>query len=76
MASRLKTVDQYFSGARNDIQRAVVQSIISNVVTELSMNPDRKFICECGAASVVASASFLNVTSVGRSALILPRVYG
>lgn len=41
---RLKNVDEYYYGAHNDIQRAVVQSIISNVVTELAANPDRKFI--------------------------------
>ena len=39
----LKTVDQYYYGARNDIQRAGVQNILSSVMKELAWNPDRKF---------------------------------
>lgn len=40
----LKTVDQYFYGARNDIQRAGVQYILDSVVTALQKDPKRKFI--------------------------------
>jgi hypothetical protein len=40
----LKTVDEYYYGSRNDIQRAVVQNILNSVVKELEFNPDRKFI--------------------------------
>ena len=40
----LKNPDEYYVGARNNIQRAGVQSIINSVVHELGWNPDRKFI--------------------------------
>ncbi|XP_063885164.1 lysosomal alpha-mannosidase-like isoform X4 [Scylla paramamosain] len=40
----LKTVDQYFYGAHNSIQRAGVQYILDSVVDALLKNPDRKFI--------------------------------
>uniref|UniRef100_A0A1X7VI80 alpha-mannosidase n=1 Tax=Amphimedon queenslandica TaxID=400682 RepID=A0A1X7VI80_AMPQE len=40
----LKNVDEYYYGAKNDIQHAAVQYIISTVVEELSKNKDRKFI--------------------------------
>jgi len=40
----LKTVDQYYYGNRNDIQRATVQNIINSVLKELAWNADRKFI--------------------------------
>ena len=40
----LKTVDQYYYGNRNDIQRATVQNIINSVLKELAWNPDRRFI--------------------------------
>ncbi|XP_008314774.2 lysosomal alpha-mannosidase [Cynoglossus semilaevis] len=40
----LKTVDQYFYGARNDIQHAGVQYILDSVVDQLLKNPDRRFI--------------------------------
>uniref|UniRef100_A0A1X7VJH7 Alpha-mannosidase n=1 Tax=Amphimedon queenslandica TaxID=400682 RepID=A0A1X7VJH7_AMPQE len=40
----LKTVDEYYYGADNNIQHAAVQYIISSVVEELSKNKDRKFI--------------------------------
>ncbi|KAF2364114.1 Glycosyl hydrolase family 38 C-terminal [Trinorchestia longiramus] len=39
----LKTVDQYFYGAKNSIQRAGVQYIIDSVVDELNKDPSRKF---------------------------------
>ncbi|CAM4947282.1 unnamed protein product [Rotaria socialis] len=40
----LKTVDQYFYGARNDIQHAAVQYILDSVIPALVENPDRRFI--------------------------------
>ncbi|XP_023343097.1 lysosomal alpha-mannosidase, partial [Eurytemora carolleeae] len=40
----LKTVDQYYYGARNDIQRAGVQYIIDSVVESLLKDPSRRFI--------------------------------
>jgi lysosomal alpha-mannosidase len=40
----LKTVDQYYYGARNNIQHAGVQYIIDSVVRALDANPDRRFI--------------------------------
>lgn len=40
----LKTFDDYYIGARNDIQWAGVRYIIDAVVQELAMHPDRKFI--------------------------------
>ncbi|KAF2364115.1 Glycoside hydrolase family 38 N-terminal domain [Trinorchestia longiramus] len=39
----LKTVDQYFYGANNSIQRAGVQYILDSVVDELNKDPSRKF---------------------------------
>jgi len=40
----LKTVDQYYYGARNYIQHAGVQYIIDAVIHSLDENPDRRFI--------------------------------
>ncbi|CAF3717623.1 unnamed protein product [Rotaria socialis] len=40
----LKTVDQYYYGARNDIQHAAVQFILDSVIQALLENPDRRFI--------------------------------
>ncbi|CAF0905121.1 unnamed protein product [Adineta steineri] len=40
----LKTVDQYYYGARNDIQHASVQYILDSVIEELVQNPERRFI--------------------------------
>jgi lysosomal alpha-mannosidase len=40
----LKTVDQYYYGARNDIQYAGVQYILDSVVAALNLHPARKFI--------------------------------
>ncbi|UJR26764.1 hypothetical protein I4U23_008079 [Adineta vaga] len=40
----LKTVDQYFYGARNNIQHAGVQYILDSVIHALDQNPDRRFI--------------------------------
>lgn len=40
----LKTVDQYFFGNRNNIQRAGVQYIITSVINELKKDKSRKFI--------------------------------
>ena len=40
----LKTVDQYFYGARSNIQKAGVQYIIDSAVNSLLQNPNRKFI--------------------------------
>ncbi|CAF1277182.1 unnamed protein product, partial [Adineta ricciae] len=40
----LKTVDQYFYGARNDIQHAAVQYILDSVIPALIENPDRRFV--------------------------------
>ena len=40
----LKTVDQYYYGSRNDIQRAGVQYIIDSVVDALLKDPERRFI--------------------------------
>eukprot|EP01129_Flabellula_baltica_P000848 TRINITY_DN1078_c0_g1_i1.p1 TRINITY_DN1078_c0_g1~~TRINITY_DN1078_c0_g1_i1.p1 ORF type:complete len:965 (+),score=111.58 TRINITY_DN1078_c0_g1_i1:28-2895(+) len=40
----LKTVDEYYVGAREHIQHAGVQYILDNVMYALNQNPDRKFI--------------------------------
>jgi len=40
----LKTVDQYYYGAKPDVQRAGVQYIIESVVKELAKDPAKKFI--------------------------------
>ncbi|CAF1668432.1 unnamed protein product [Rotaria magnacalcarata] len=40
----LKTVDQYFYGARNYIQHAGVQYILDSAIRALDQNPDRRFI--------------------------------
>ncbi|CAF4192880.1 unnamed protein product, partial [Rotaria sordida] len=40
----LKTVDQYYYGARNYIQHAGVQYILDSVMLALDENPDRRFI--------------------------------
>ncbi|CAF0726334.1 unnamed protein product [Adineta ricciae] len=40
----LKTVDQYYYGARNDIQHAAVQYILDSVIPSLVENSDRRFI--------------------------------
>ena len=42
-AGWLKTVDQYFSGARQDIQVAGVETILDAVVAALEADPDRRF---------------------------------
>lgn len=43
-AGWLKTVDQYYYGARQEIQRASVQYTIESVVKELVKDPTKKFI--------------------------------
>jgi lysosomal alpha-mannosidase len=40
----LKTVDQYYYGANNSIQRAGVQYILDSVIPALEANPMRRFI--------------------------------
>ena len=40
----LKTVDQYFYGAKNSIQRAGVQYILDSVVQELALDPTKRLI--------------------------------
>jgi len=40
----LKNVDEYFYGARPEIQRAGVRKILNSVFKELAWNPDRRFI--------------------------------
>ncbi|CAF1380669.1 unnamed protein product, partial [Rotaria sordida] len=40
----LKTVDQYFYGARKDIRPEGVQYIIDSAIESLLENPDRRFI--------------------------------
>lgn len=40
----LKTVDQYYYGSRNNIQKAGVQYILDSVVKELWKDPQRRFI--------------------------------
>nr|XP_022916135.1 lysosomal alpha-mannosidase-like [Onthophagus taurus] len=40
----LKTVDQYYYGAKNYIQQAGVENIISSVVEALDRDPNRRFI--------------------------------
>nr|XP_015204430.1 PREDICTED: lysosomal alpha-mannosidase [Lepisosteus oculatus] len=40
----LKTVDQYYYGARNDIQHAGVQYILDSVIEQLLADPRRRFI--------------------------------
>ena len=39
----LKTVDQYYYGARSDVQLAGVQYILDSVVNELKNHPDRRY---------------------------------
>ena len=39
----LKTVDEYFTGSKTNIQVANVSQILDEVVNELLKNPDRKF---------------------------------
>ena len=38
----LKTVDQYFFGAKNDIQQAGVQYTIDNVVAEMTKDATKR----------------------------------
>lgn len=40
----LKTVDQYFYGSRNNIQKAGVQYILDSVVQELLRDANKRFI--------------------------------
>lgn len=40
----IKTVDQYYYGANNSIQRAGVQYILDSVIPALERNPKRRFI--------------------------------
>lgn len=40
----LKTVDQYFYGDKNNIQRTNVQVEITSVISALLANPERKFM--------------------------------
>ncbi|KYO34592.1 lysosomal alpha-mannosidase [Alligator mississippiensis] len=40
----LKTVDQYFYGARNDIQHAGVQYILDSVMPQLQADPTKRFV--------------------------------
>ena len=40
----LKTVEQYFNGLRNDIQKANVEYVIDSYIEELQKDPTRKFI--------------------------------
>jgi len=40
----LKTVDQYYYGSRNNIQKAGVQYILDSVIQALLKDPDRRFI--------------------------------
>ncbi|KAJ1295941.1 hypothetical protein BS78_01G261000 [Paspalum vaginatum] len=40
----LKTVDQYYVGSNNSIQRACVMNTLDSVVDALARNPDRKFV--------------------------------
>ena len=40
----LKTVDEYYVGSKNDIQKAGVQYILDNVVTSLVRDPKRRFV--------------------------------
>ncbi|XP_052778477.1 lysosomal alpha-mannosidase-like [Mya arenaria] len=40
----LKTVDQYYYGARNDIQNAGVQYVLDSVIPELVNDPSKRFI--------------------------------
>ncbi|XP_037084012.1 lysosomal alpha-mannosidase-like [Pollicipes pollicipes] len=40
----LKTVDQYFYGAKSEIQRAGVQYILDSVIQELVKDPEKRFI--------------------------------
>ncbi|KAM6389963.1 LOW QUALITY PROTEIN: lysosomal alpha-mannosidase, partial [Rhynochetos jubatus] len=39
----LKTVDQYYYGARNELQHAGVQYILDSVVAQLATSPSRRF---------------------------------
>ena len=40
----LKTVDQYYFGAKNWVQRAGVQYIIDSVIKELALDPKKRYI--------------------------------
>jgi lysosomal alpha-mannosidase len=39
----LKTVDQYYYGSRNRIQKAGVQYILDSVVQQLIADPEKKY---------------------------------
>ncbi len=39
----LKTVDEYFTGSKSNVQVANVCQVLDEVVNELIKNPDRKF---------------------------------
>lgn len=41
-----KTMDEYFFGLRNDIQNFSVAKILSNVVHQLTLNKERKYVCQ------------------------------
>ena len=40
----LKTLDEYFYGDKNEIQRAGVQYILDGVVKELALDSSKRFI--------------------------------
>jgi hypothetical protein len=40
----LKTIDEYFTGTRPDIQRVHVEAIIDNVIEELQRDKSRTFV--------------------------------
>ena len=39
-----KTMDEYFYGWRNDIQNVTISKIISNVIPQLTLSKDRRFV--------------------------------
>ena len=39
-----KTMDEYFHGLRNDIQKVNISKIIDNVIHQLALNKDRKYM--------------------------------
>ena len=40
----LKTVDEYFTGSSQNIQRASVENTLDTVIDQLAQNPDRTFV--------------------------------
>ena len=66
----LKTLDHYFWGIHDNIQRANVFLILDSVITELELNPERKFT-EVEMAFFMRLASLIN--SIDGGSIKLPK---